>query len=56
MEYTTLVPEAREGKEGVEKQATSLYEVCQPLVDGRAARGKRYELACAGYLPYPFTK
>jgi hypothetical protein len=45
MEYTTLVPEAREVKEGVEKLTSSLHEVCLQLVDGRAARGKRYELA-----------
>jgi len=45
MEYTTLIPEIREAKEGVEKPITSLYEACQQLVDGRAARGKRYDLA-----------
>jgi predicted transposase YbfD/YdcC len=45
MEYTTLAPEAREVKEGVQNTPTSLYEVCQQVVDGRAARGKRYELA-----------
>jgi predicted transposase YbfD/YdcC len=45
MDYTTLVSEIREVKEGGENQATSLYEVCRQVVDGRAARGKRYELA-----------
>ncbi len=45
MEYTTLAPEAREVKEGVQNTPASLYEVCQRVVDGRAARGKRYELA-----------
>jgi predicted transposase YbfD/YdcC len=45
MDYTTLVSEIREVKEDGEKQATSLYEVCRQVVDGRAARGKRYELA-----------
>lgn len=45
MDYTTLVPEIREVKEGGEKQLPSLYEVCQQEVDGRAARGKQYELA-----------
>ncbi len=45
MEHTTLIPEIREAKEGVEQPITSLYEVCQQLVDGRTTRGKRYELA-----------
>jgi predicted transposase YbfD/YdcC len=45
MEYTTLVREIGEAKAGVEKQIPSLYEVCRQLADGRAARGKRYELA-----------
>jgi hypothetical protein len=45
MDYTTLVPEIREVREGVEQFTTSLYEVCQQVVDGRAARGKQYELA-----------
>lgn len=35
MEYTTLTSE----------QTQSLSEVCQQIVDGRAARGKPYELA-----------
>lgn len=45
MEYTTLVPGIREGKEGEEKHHLSLYEVCPQVVDGRAARGKQDELA-----------
>jgi hypothetical protein len=45
MDYTTLFPEQREAKAGMEKPAISLYEVCQQVLDGRAARGKRYELA-----------
>jgi predicted transposase YbfD/YdcC len=45
MEYTTLLPEIKEAQEQSPKQMQSLYAVCQQLVDGRAARGKRYELA-----------
>jgi hypothetical protein len=45
MDYTTLFPEKREAKEGLEKSVISLYEVCQQVLSGRAARGKRYELA-----------
>ncbi len=45
MDYTTLASEVKEVKTGDEHSATSLYEMCQQLVDGRAARGKRYELA-----------
>ncbi len=45
MDYTTLVAEIREVKQDGENQAISLYEVCRQVVDGRAARGKRYELA-----------
>lgn len=45
MDYTTLFPEQREAKAGSQKPAIALYEVCQQVLDGRAARGKRYELA-----------
>jgi predicted transposase YbfD/YdcC len=45
MDYTTLIPESKEGQEQPTKQMQSLYEVCQQMVDGREARGKRYELA-----------
>jgi hypothetical protein len=45
MEYTTLLPEIEEGQELQKRGMESLYEVCQQLVDGRAARGKRYDLA-----------
>jgi hypothetical protein len=45
MDSPTLFPEQREAKVGMEKPAISLYEVCQQLLDGRAARGKRSELA-----------
>src|SRR5260370_42577652 len=45
MDYTTLVAESQEGQEQPPKQMQSLYEVCQQVVDGRRARGKRYELA-----------
>src|SRR3954447_15152555 len=45
MDYTTLLPESQEGQEQASKRMHSLYEVCQQLVDGRKARGKRYDLA-----------
>jgi hypothetical protein len=45
MEYTTLALEAREVKEGGKKTTPSLYEVYHQVEDGRAARGKQYELA-----------
>src|ERR1051326_9502257 len=45
MDYTTLLPESQAGQEQPIKQMQSLYEVCQQLVDGRKARGKRYDLA-----------
>jgi len=45
MDYTTLVAESQEGQEQPAKGMQSLYEVCQQVVDGREARGKRYELA-----------
>src|SRR5258708_2834992 len=45
MDYTTLIPESKEGQERPPKQMQSLYEVCQQVVDGRCARGKRYEIA-----------
>ena len=45
MDYTTLLPESPEGPERPTKGMHSLYEVCQQLVDGRCARGKRYDLA-----------
>lgn len=44
MEYTTLLPQIQEAQEPCPKQMHSLYGVCQQVVDGRAARGKRYEL------------
>lgn len=45
MDYTTL--EAETPKRGMlpAEKRQSLYEVCQQVKDGRAARGKRYELA-----------
>jgi predicted transposase YbfD/YdcC len=45
MDYTTLSiePGTVEGLAG--QQSQSLYEVCRHLTDGRAARGKTYELA-----------
>ena len=45
MDYTTLLPEVKESQDQGQKHLQSLYAVCQQLVDGRAARGKRYELA-----------
>jgi hypothetical protein len=37
MDSTTLVPEIREVKEGVDFSAPSLYAACQQVEDGRAA-------------------
>jgi hypothetical protein len=45
MDYTTLPPEGIEAQTLPPEQTQSLYEVCQQIVDGRAARGKQYELA-----------
>src|SRR2546421_2980478 len=45
MDYTTLLPESQEGQEQLSKRMHSLYQVCQQLVDGRKARGKRYDVA-----------
>src|SRR6266700_918557 len=45
MDYTTLCAESKEDQEQVTKRMHSLYEVCHQLVDGRKARGKRYDLA-----------
>src|SRR5207249_7114180 len=45
MDYTTLLPESQAGPEPPAKGMQSLYEVCQQLVDGRKARGKRSDLA-----------
>ncbi len=45
MDYTTLVPESKDGQGPPPQGTQSLYEVCQQVADGREARGKRYELA-----------
>ena len=45
MDYTTLVAESQEDQEHLPKQMQSLYQVCQQVVDGRKARGKRYDVA-----------
>src|SRR5437868_7069023 len=45
MDYTTLLPENQEGQDQSAKEMHSLYEVCQQVVDGRKARGKRYDVA-----------
>lgn len=41
MDYTTLVAKSKENQEQPVKRMQSLYEVCQEVVDGRCARGKR---------------
>lgn len=45
MDYTTLLPEVKKVQEPGKTQMHSLYDLCKQLVDGRAARGKRYDLA-----------
>lgn len=45
MDSTTLLPEVKEAQQPAQKQGQSLYGLCHQLVDGRAARGKRYDLA-----------
>lgn len=45
MEYTTLAPEIKEVKRGEESHPPSLYEMLHQVKDGRAARGKHYDLA-----------
>lgn len=45
MDSTTLVPESKEGQDQLPKGMQSLYEVCQEVVDGRKARGKRSDVA-----------
>jgi hypothetical protein len=45
MDYTTLLSEVKESQEPGHQRLHSLYAVCQQVVDGRAARGKRYDLA-----------
>jgi predicted transposase YbfD/YdcC len=45
MDYTTLEASSKEGQEQPAKGMQSLYEVCQQVVDGRGARGKRYDIA-----------
>jgi predicted transposase YbfD/YdcC len=45
MDYTTLSVESKEEQKQSAKELHSLYAVCQQIVDGRCARGKRYELA-----------
>jgi hypothetical protein len=41
MDYTTLGAESQEDQEQPPKRMQSLYEICQQVVDGREARGKR---------------
>ena len=45
MDYTTLVSDTPDLHPPASKQMHSLYEVCQQVQDGRAARGKQYDLA-----------
>ena len=45
MDYITLDAENREGQRLKPEQRQSLYEVCRQVEDGRAARGKRYDVA-----------
>ena len=45
MDYTTLFSKIQEGQEQPSRRTQSLYEVCQQVMDGRGARGKRYALA-----------
>src|SRR5258708_28100451 len=45
MDYTKRIAKSQEQHEQRAKGMQSLYEVCQQVVDGRCARGKRYELA-----------
>lgn len=45
MDYTTLNPEGSDAQALSQEQTHALYEALKQLVDGRAARGKQYELA-----------
>ena len=45
MDYTTLFPKSQEDQNQPVERMQSLYQVCQQVVDGRKARGKRYDLA-----------
>jgi len=55
MDYTTLVAESKAGQEQSTKGMQSLYQVCQQVVDGRCARGKRVSRwqACWSYWCWP---
>jgi predicted transposase YbfD/YdcC len=45
MDYTTLVAKNNDSQEQPAKRMQSLYAMCQEVVDGRCARGKRYDVA-----------
>lgn len=45
MDYTTLGEESKPKEQPSPDQMRSLYQVCQQIIDGRKARGKRYDLA-----------
>jgi hypothetical protein len=45
MDYTTLCAESKDEPAPSVSKMRSLYEVCQQVVDGCRARGKRYDVA-----------
>jgi predicted transposase YbfD/YdcC len=45
MDYTPLVAKSKGSQEQRAKGMQSLYRACQEVVDGRCARGKRYDVA-----------
>lgn len=45
MDYTTLLAEEQEKEPLSQTKMHTLYDVCRQIVDGRKARGKRYDLA-----------
>lgn len=45
MEYTTLLAESKGDQPSSPQERKSLAAVCRELADGRAARGKRYDVA-----------
>jgi hypothetical protein len=48
MDNTTLFPKSQEGQNQPVERMQSLYQVCQQVVDGRKARGKRYASSFVG--------
>jgi predicted transposase YbfD/YdcC len=45
MDYTILLAETQESQTVSQKKMHTLYQVCRQIVDGRKARGKRYDVA-----------